>query len=118
MTAREYLDWLDALHAETTPGEWSLGVDDEPSYAVIMQAGGGEPVLVSSDGSPWLRDEDAEFIAASHAALPRLTAALRAVIDLCDIAGELADTDELRGYRNALLDIRTAIHDALTKETP
>lgn len=69
------LSILSRLHAETTSGAWEAKRLHESHSVVIAAVAGTTPALVAnvSNGS----HADAEFVAAAHAALPDLLAAVR-----------------------------------------
>jgi hypothetical protein len=70
------LDDLDAARAKATPGDWAVAFDEW-----------SEGAAVETDDeriTPEIGTADAFLIARMHLALPRLTAALRAVEALAD----------------------------------
>ena len=88
------LDEIQARAEAATPGPWRAGTEEGVDYGSVMGApksiGGGYvtvPVLVDDLS---MYEGTAEFIAASRTDVPRLVAALRAVLDLHRDAGQPA----------------------------
>lgn len=120
VTAREVLDSIKSQLASATPGPWEfVGNDIEvpsPGYGMILETSvecgsycyGGSVRQAISAG-------DREFIenAASHVA--RLTAALEAVLELCDRTeqGRPQETDRPEDWMLDPEDVRDAIEGAL-----
>ncbi len=90
MTAREHLDYLDALRAAGTPGRWTSDSSEiyqaMPGLPDHVNAGDwlGETCRVEGDPHYETSAADAALIVAAVNALPQLTAAIRAVLDLAD----------------------------------
>lgn len=107
MNAQEWLDRADALAAEATEGPWALVLAWDSEYGTNYGVDGApieDPCRVMRGGM----EEDAEFIAASRALVPAMSAALRAVLKACD------DSDAAEYYRGILITvIRQLITDAL-----
>jgi hypothetical protein len=80
---RELLDQLDALRAAATPGEWRHEHNDYgDEWWFGGETRGGEEVINDQIVTGADHSADAELIVAAVNALPRLTAALHAVLDL------------------------------------
>lgn len=99
-----WLDRLDQLRAEATPGPWfawdrgvgwHLAVED-PDGPTNDEYGRPE-LLPEGDRTDLARGEDAALIVAAVNDLPKLTAAIRAVLELAD---ELDKEAELSGEDN------------------
>lgn len=113
-TPATLLDQLDAAREAATAGRWKLwGMDVMADQDGTSNVDTATPVAHTSyrdeNGKP--RTFDAHLICDMHAALPLLTAALRAVLDLAD------------GYDTGVLDedmvaarLRAAVAAALTPE--
>lgn len=116
---RALLDRLDAFRAAGTPDEWQV-MNENDIVTHAKQTGPGSythhgHLIVSMDdwrdhSDPQLGGgaEDAKLIAAAVNALPQLTTALRAVLDLADQwsgLGAAVAADEIRTA------ITTAIYD-------
>jgi hypothetical protein len=133
---RELLDQLDALRADATPGPWQAATapaegSDETHAEYLTNAlrpDEGNPLwvawapvvngvhndveyvvpVVTGDGPT--SGDNARYIAAAHEALPQLTAALRAVLDLADelerergsVQGNVARLFAANGIRAAI----------------
>ena len=140
MSITELLDHLDELHTAASPGPWTAatapaeGSDESHADYVVgaLRPEEGRPLwvtwapkvdevhgdttdyvvpAVTGDG-PTSR-ANASFIAGAHAALPRLTAALRAVLDLADELESYGET--LEGAGRGRSDERLAVSAAAMK---
>lgn len=114
------LDQIDRLDQEATKGPWTTGENDETGLKYfgtgycdccippIPSAG----VILGETGRA-----EAEFIALARTALPKLAAAVRAVMDLEDesLDGDLQgyEIDQYVGYNQALRSVREAITDQM-----
>jgi len=78
MTAREHLDQLDALLTAGTPLPWVGDEDGEWIWGEASSLAFGELVTKGADVAP---ADNARIVAAVNA-LPKLTAALRGVLDV------------------------------------
>lgn len=89
MSAAEWLDRVDAVAREATEGPWALVLAWDSAYGTNY---GADAPYDKRDGQwqdddPWpvMRggmEEDAAFIVAARTAVPAMSAALRAVLDL------------------------------------
>jgi isoaspartyl peptidase/L-asparaginase-like protein (Ntn-hydrolase superfamily) len=86
---RELLDQLDALHALGTTGPWAVDGALGPviGAAILPPQGVSEVPVVAVDAGV-IREADAALIVAAVNALPQLTAAIRAVLELADLFDE------------------------------
>ena len=98
MTAREQLEQLEKLRADGTPGEWKR----DGTYVVR-----GRPIADTSHLAPTGSQADAILIAEAVNALPKHTAALRAVLELAD------ELDQSHDGTDVAHTIRAAITEAL-----
>lgn len=109
------LDALDAARAEATPGPWEV-LPDEGIWASSPTDDFGTFVTTLED----LPDSDAACIVAEHNNLPRLTAALRAVLALADEHEnrwpDFSPAGDPLPYVVTTADLRAAIASALTEE--
>ena len=112
------LDELDAAREKATPGEWwSEHHDYGDEWWFGGTTGDGQEVINGHIVTGGDSAADAALIVAAVNALPKLTAALRAVLAECDDWAEWANAD-LRSTlaRSVVADIRRHIADALTPE--
>lgn len=114
---RQTLDQLDAAHLPAWRGELRVG----EHYGIHLYGGhdGQEPIGTA------LRPRDADRIVADCNAVPRLTAALRAVLDLADemeapvagLTGPVGPLAPLYDGRDVAFRIRAALSGADTGTT-
>ena len=122
MTANEQLQqWVDLADA-ATEGPWRHEADDSP-FDVPITTGELDYLCTSPDDG--VRGghsiEDAAFIVASRTAVPKMAAALQAVLAMLAIehedednpTGSQFDRDSAFGFNLALSVVQRAINDAL-----
>lgn len=109
---RRLLDDLDAAREKATPGPWRTG-------------GSGIVAGLEYVASGVRTDPDAALIVAAVNNLPRLTAAIRAVLDLAEQYGGVYDESSdgsddgwVSGVRQVAADISAAITAALNPAPP
>jgi hypothetical protein len=90
-TPRDLLDHLDAAYASASPGPWQY---DPSEGDTVWDADVDRPSIIALTRDPYGHCEaDAALIVAAVNALPKLTAALRAVLDLADELDGLVDDE-------------------------
>lgn len=122
MTAADRLAQIEARADAATTGPWSHCLDELRNRTAVHRIGSSE---VNADVAFTYRDrdgrgpgmQDAEFIAHARTDVPRLVAALRAVLDVCDGLEEAhrVNPDQAFefGLEEAAHQVRNAIEAAL-----
>jgi hypothetical protein len=112
VTAREWLDAVEARANAATEGPWVVetpesvyGHDGGPDWAELRWV--SDEATVADDDPPWIGPvgtADAEFIAHARTDVPALVAALRAVLDLAVERGDHDPTEwvHVRDIRNTI----------------
>ena len=126
MTAREVLDGIKGRLAAATPGPWKANTDgtiDGTNYAEVICRGQVDCMAYCYGGTSVIEGDnlaaDAEFIAAAPSTVARLTAALEAALDACDIVIDNRDGHKPPGpphptrQQATAVRIRAAIENAL-----
>lgn len=83
MTAAEYLTRVEAAAAAATEGPWMATADQHPyrgRFVQVEPVSGSRSICDVTDANK----ADAAFIALSRDAVPRMAAALRAAIKVCE----------------------------------
>ena len=122
MTAADRLDEIEARANAATTGPWSHCLDELRNRTAVHRIGSSE---VNADVAFTYRDrdgrgpgmQDAEFIAHSRTDVPRMVAALRAVLDVCDGLEEAHRANPKQTYEYGLEEaahqVRNAVEAAL-----
>ncbi|MBG6085835.1 hypothetical protein [Zhihengliuella flava] len=121
ITAHDYLTEVEARADAATNGPWQA-ITTGPrkgDHWHVTDSGQSIALIHASDGEDEdTRQCDADFIAAARSDLPRMTAALRAVLDLLEpvkITGEMQSYEihQAEGYNEALRDLADTITEKL-----
>ena len=110
-TAREWLDAAQALSDAATDGPWVC----DHMNVIGTRAGWWSPIRYDAHRV----DQDADFIAAVRSDVPVMVAALRAVLDLCDVDDRMfAESWDVEAVIRWSPEVRRRIDAALGTVTP